>query len=169
VGTLAYIAPEQTGRTGWPIDHRADLYAFGATLYEMLVGQPPFGDSDPLRVTRDHLTRTPVAPHATDPALPLPLSAITMRLLQKEPDQRYQSAEGLQYDLRVFTEGRKRGVPGPVVLGERDFPRRLSAPARLVGRAQETQRLIEQFDAAAAGPGRGHWSAANLGWARPRW
>ena len=57
VGTLAYLAPEQTGRTGRPVDQRADLYALGATLYELATGGPPFGTGDPLRLTHDHLAR----------------------------------------------------------------------------------------------------------------
>ena len=62
VGTLAYLAPEQTGRTGRPVDQRADLYALGATLYELATGAPPFGVGDPLRLTHDHLARVPAAP-----------------------------------------------------------------------------------------------------------
>jgi serine/threonine protein kinase len=46
VGTLAYVAPEQTGRTGRSVDERADLYALGATLYELTTGEPPFGSGD---------------------------------------------------------------------------------------------------------------------------
>ena len=53
-GTLAYLAPEQTGRTGRPVDQRADLYALGATLYELATGGPPFGTGDPLRLIHDH-------------------------------------------------------------------------------------------------------------------
>ena len=62
VGTLAYLAPEQTGRTGRPVDQRADLYALGATLYELATGAPPFGTGDPLRLIHDHLARVPVPP-----------------------------------------------------------------------------------------------------------
>ena len=67
VGTLAYLAPEQTGRTGRPVDQRADLYALGATLYELATGEPPFGTGDPLRLTHDHLARVPVASGAAEP------------------------------------------------------------------------------------------------------
>jgi serine/threonine protein kinase len=62
VGTLAYLAPEQTGRTGRPVDQRADLYALGATLYELATGEPPFGSGDPLRLIHDHLARVPCRP-----------------------------------------------------------------------------------------------------------
>ncbi|MDT7682517.1 MAG: hypothetical protein QOG57_2827, partial [Pseudonocardiales bacterium] len=68
VGTLAYLAPEQTGRTGRPVDHRADLYALGATLYELATGAPPFGSGDPLRLVHAHLARVPVPPARLNPA-----------------------------------------------------------------------------------------------------
>jgi serine/threonine protein kinase len=98
-GTLAYLAPEATGRTGRPVDQRADLYALGATLYELATGRPPFGTGDPLRLTHDHLARVPVPPAEVDPAVPGPLSEIILHLLEKEPDNRYQTADGVLYDL----------------------------------------------------------------------
>ena len=101
VGTLAYLAPEQTGRTGRVVDQRADLYALGATLYELATGEPPFGSGDPLRLTHDHLARVPVAPRELNPEVAAPLSAIILHLLEKEPDNRYQTADGLIYDLRA--------------------------------------------------------------------
>ena len=70
VGTLAYLAPEQTGRTSRPVDQRADLYALGATLYELATGEPPFGSGDPLRLVHDHLARVPVPPAEVNPAIP---------------------------------------------------------------------------------------------------
>jgi serine/threonine protein kinase len=85
VGTLAYLAPEQTGRTGRSVDERADLYALGATLYELATGEPPFGSGDPLRVIHDHLARVPVPPAQVNPAVPGAVSEIVMHLLEKEP------------------------------------------------------------------------------------
>ena len=110
VGTLAYLAPEQTGRTGRSVDQRADLYALGATLYELATGAPPFGSGDPLRLAHDHLARVPVPPAEVNPAVPESLSAIILHLLEKEPDRRYQSAEGLVYDLERVRE--RRRAPG---------------------------------------------------------
>src|SRR5271165_4864579 len=99
VGTLAYLSPEQTWRTGRPVDQRADLYALGATLDELATGGPPFGTGDPLRLTHDHLARVPVPPAQVNPAVPTALSEIIVHLLEKEPDHRYQTADGVLYDL----------------------------------------------------------------------
>src|SRR4051794_24628368 len=136
-GTLAYLAPEQTGRTGWPVDQRADLYAFGATLYELATGSPPFGDGDPLRLTYDHLTRVPVPPAEINPDVPVMLSQVICRLLEKEPDRRYQTAEGVQHDLRRLARAESPHQMARFPLGECDFPWRLAPPSRLVGRAAE--------------------------------
>src|SRR5262249_35855937 len=73
-GTLAYRAPEQTGRPGRAVDQRADLYALGAVLYELATGEPPFGTGDPLRLIHDHLARLPVPPAEVNPAVPELLS-----------------------------------------------------------------------------------------------
>ncbi|MFD1365476.1 diguanylate cyclase domain-containing protein [Actinoplanes sichuanensis] len=146
-GTLAYLAPEQTGRTGRPVDHRADLYAFGAVLYEAATGAPPFGrDGDPLRLVHDHLARVPAPPIRSNPDLPPLLSDIILRLLDKEPDQRYQSGEGLAYDLT-----RLRDETAAFVLGERDFPMRLAPPRQLVGREEPLATLRGMLATATAG------------------
>ncbi|HET6482569.1 MAG TPA: AAA family ATPase [Actinoplanes sp.] len=151
-GTLPYLAPEQTGRTGRSVDHRADLYALGATLYELATGEPPFGrDGDPLALIHDHLARVPVPPAEVNPQIPGLLSAIIMRLLDKEPEQRYQSGEGLAHDLARLRNAHGRGAPTDFVLGERDFPMRLAPPARLVGREGALAELRALFAAAVAG------------------
>jgi diguanylate cyclase (GGDEF)-like protein len=154
-GTLAYLAPEQTGRTGRPVDERADLYALGATLYELLTGRPPFTATDPLKLIHDQLARAPVPPAELDQRVPAGLSAIVLRLLEKEPDRRYQSAQGLAYDLARLTEvGDGPGAVG-FALGERDFPLRLAPSSRLVGRDPELAALAVAVEAAVAGSARG--------------
>jgi len=150
VGTLAFLAPEQTGRTGRPVDQRADLYALGATLYQLATGEPPFGVGDPLRLTHDHLARVPVPPAEVNPAVPAGLSAIIMHLLEKEPDNRYQSADGLIHDLARLRDGETLAR-----VGEGDVPHRLLAPSRLVGREYEIAELGAAFTAALSGRCRG--------------
>ncbi|MGA2927655.1 MAG: AAA family ATPase, partial [Solirubrobacteraceae bacterium] len=143
MGTLPYLAPEQTGRTGRPVDQRADLYALGATMYEMATGRPPFGDGEALRLLRDHLGKPPVAPLYLASSVPALLSDVIMKLLEKEPGKRYQSAEGVAHDLRRI---RDEGPEATFALGERDFPARLQAPANLVGRQAEIRILRAAFE-----------------------
>ena len=150
VGTLPYLAPEQTGRTGRPVDQRADLYALGATLYELATGAPPFGAGDPLRLIHDHLARVPVPPGEVNPAVPAPLSEIIMHLLEKEPDNRYQTAEGLVHDLERLR--RRRRAAAPVRVGEHDVPPRLLPPSRLVGRDERGGGARGGVRAGAGGP-----------------
>jgi hypothetical protein len=158
VGTLKYLTPEQTGQTGWPVDHRADLYALGATLYELATGRPPFrsqGD-DPLELLHAHLALLPVPPEEIVPDLPGALSLIILRLLEKEPDRRYQSAQGLRHDLAqleatLLAGGSGAGFP----LGRRDFPSRFAAPSRLVGRDGELAVLHDTYREVLKGGVRG--------------
>src|SRR5580700_6993643 len=154
-GTLAYLAPEATGRTGQPVDQRADLYALGATLYELATGAPPFGSGDPLRLTHDHLARTPTPPAHVNPAVPEPLSEIIMHLLEKEPDNRYQSASGLVYDLERVRDAQADPGAAGLRVGEHDVPVRLLQPLRLVGRDDEVAVLEAAFEAALTGQCRG--------------
>ncbi|MCP2322249.1 diguanylate cyclase (GGDEF)-like protein [Hamadaea flava] len=152
VGTLAYLAPELTGRTSRPVDQRADLYALGATLYELATGSPPFGSGDALRLTHDHLARVPVAPAQVNPAVPAELSQIIMHLLEKEPDRRYQTADGLIHDLVQVRDD--PSPAGQFRLGDHDFPLRLLPPSRLVGRDNEIARLAAAFAETVSGQSR---------------
>ncbi len=151
VGTLAYLAPEQTGRTGRPVDQRADLYALGATLYELATGEPPFRTGDPLRLIHDHLARVPVPPAEVNPAVPAPLSEIILHLLEKEPDNRYQTADGLIYDLERLHHAQAHPAAPVFRAGEHDVPVRLLPPSRLAGRDDEVEALEAAFAGALAG------------------
>jgi signal transduction histidine kinase len=148
-GTLAYLAPEQTGRTGRAVDQRADLYALGAVLYELGTGEPPFGVGDPLRLIHDHLARLPTPPADVNQDIPEPLSKIILHLLEKEPDNRYQSADGVVHDLERLRDARPGR--GEFRVGERDFPVRLLPPSRLVGRDEQVTALKDAFADALAG------------------
>ena len=98
-GGLRYIAPEQTGRMNRRLDHRADLYTLGAVLYELFGGRPAFDFSDGLEMVHAHLARMPTPLVEVDERVPEVLSRIVERLLQKTPEDRYQSAEAVQADL----------------------------------------------------------------------
>jgi predicted ATPase/signal transduction histidine kinase len=150
-GTLAYLAPEATGRTGRPMDQRADLYALGAVLYELATGEPAFRTGDPLPLIHDHLARVPVPPAEVNRALPASLSEIIMHLLEKEPDNRYQTADGLVHDLERSRGARARPPSASFRAGEHDSPLRLLPPSRLVGRDDAVAALESAFAGALTG------------------
>jgi PAS domain S-box-containing protein len=150
-GTLAYMAPEQTGRMNRSIDFRSDLYALGVTLYEMLTGQLPFAASDPMEWVHCHIARQPAPPNERVASIPLPLSAIVMKLLAKTAEDRYQTAAGLTVDLRkCLTEWKSHRGIAPFPLGADDVSVRLIAPEKLYGRDHEIETLLGAFDRVVA-------------------
>jgi PAS domain S-box-containing protein len=146
-GTLPYMAPEQTGRMNRSIDLRSDLYALGVTLYEMLTGSLPFIASDPMDWVHCHIARQPAPPYERLKSIPGMLSAMIMKLLAKTAEERYQTAIGLELDLRRCLdawEAQHRIDEFP--LGEQDFPDRLIIPEKLYGREREVDALLAAFD-----------------------
>jgi PAS domain S-box-containing protein len=151
-GTLAYMAPEQTGRMNRSIDSRSDLYALGVTLYEMLTGTLPFTTSDPIELVHAHIARQPTPPSERLEGIPRPVSAIIMKLLAKAAEERYQTAAGVNSDLRrcLAEWEAQRRIDG-FLLGECDTPDRLLIPEKLYGRAYEIETLLAAFDRIVAG------------------
>ncbi|MFN7938320.1 MAG: serine/threonine-protein kinase PknK [Bryobacteraceae bacterium] len=151
-GTLAYMAPEQTGRMNRSIDSRSDLYALGVTLYEMLTGHLPFKASDPLEWVHCHIARIPTPPHELLESVPACVSGIVMKLLAKTPEERYQTASGVERDLRRCLAHYKEHSRIPdFPLGQHDAPDRLLIPERLYGRAREVETLLAAFERVVAG------------------
>ena len=146
-GTLAYMAPEQTGRMNRSIDSRSDLYSLGVTLYQMLTGALPFIASDPVELVHCHIARQPSPPEERRKDVPAALSAIVLKLLAKAPEERYQTAGGLEADLRRCLEDLERlGRIEPFVTGARDVSDRLTIPEKVYGRDRETTVLLDAFD-----------------------
>ena len=147
-GTLAYIAPEQTGRMNRSIDSRADLYSCGVTLYQLLTGQLPFSAADPMEWVHCHIARQPLPPSHWREAIPPALSAIVMKLLAKTPEERYQTAAGLEADLRLcLTSWDARGrIDEPFLPGQYDTPNKLLLPEKLYGRDAEMDVLTGAFE-----------------------
>jgi predicted ATPase/signal transduction histidine kinase len=150
-GTLAYMAPEQTGRMNRSVDSRSDLYALGVTFYEMLTGTLPFTASDPMEWVHCHIARRPVPPHERVPNIPLELSAIVLKLLAKTAEDRYQTAVGLTYDLRrCLADWEAFGHIESFPLGSQDASDRLLIPEQLYGRDREIDILVSAFNRVVA-------------------
>lgn len=120
IGTLEYMSPEQV--EGREADQRADIYAVGVILYEMVTGQVPFDGDTPLSVALKHKTETPRDPREINPQLPSELGRVILKCLAKDKEKRYQSAIDLISDLGDI----QKGVPA----AERLIPSRPSATSR---------------------------------------
>ncbi len=151
LGTLAYLAPEQSGRMNRSVDSRSDLYALGATLYHLLCGRPPFTADDPLDVIHAHIARQPDRVDAVRPEVPAALADIIDRLLMKGADDRYQSADGLAADLLRCAERFAGGDGSSFDLGTDDGPSRLLVPEHLYGRDRELDELLQAFERVRSG------------------
>src|SRR5690606_32460743 len=151
-GTLAYMAPEQTGRMNRMLDDRADLYSLGVTLYELFTGELPTDATDPLEIIHFHIAGRPVPPFERNADVPRPLSDLIMKLLQKAPERRYQSAAGVEADLRgCLNDLRRGGTIEAFEPGHDDVRDRFEAPQRLYGRSAESKTLADAFDRVASG------------------
>jgi len=151
-GTLAYMAPEQTGRMNRSIDSRSDLYSLGVTFYQMLTGSLPFTASDPMEWVHCHIARQPLAPSKRLETVFPPVSQIIMKLLAKTAEERYQTAAGVERDLqRCLADWEAHGRIDRFPLGQHDTPDRLLIPEKLYGRAREVETLLAAFDRVVKG------------------
>src|SRR5262249_53920919 len=130
MGTPAYMSPEQVRGDRRALDRRADVYSLGATFYELLAGEPPFGGDNAMMLMHAVLNDEPAPLHARVRSLPVDLGTIVAKCLRKEPDQRYDSARALAEDL-------DRYIRGEPILGRRE-----SVLSRLRRRARKHRTLV---------------------------
>jgi PAS domain S-box-containing protein len=151
-GTLAYMAPEQTGRMNRSIDSRSDLYSFGITFYQMLTGSLPFCATDPMEWVHCHIARKALAPDALVQSIPAAVSQIVMKLLAKTPEERYQTAAGVEFDLRqCLLAWQEQGRIDEFLLDNHGTPYRLLIPEKLYGRDRDVETLLAAFDRVVKG------------------
>ncbi len=113
VGTPRYISPEQG--MGRNVDHRSDIYSLGATFYELMTGQTPYEGDTPLAIMMKHISAPLVPPYLVNPKVPADISEVILKMMEKDPDHRYQDYEPLIRDLesakihRLAKERRSHG------------------------------------------------------------
>ena len=147
LGTVFYLAPEQA--LGRDVDGRADLYALGVLLYELLAGRLPFSADDPLAVISQHLYAPPVPPRTYNPAIPRPLEALILRLLGKQPADRPASALEVQ---RALEELAAAATPGAAAASAADIsPLDQLVRGQLMGRERELSEAKARWMQAASG------------------
>jgi predicted ATPase/tRNA A-37 threonylcarbamoyl transferase component Bud32 len=148
-GTLAYMAPEQTGRMNRAMDYRTDFYSTGATFYQMLTQKLPFETDEAMEMVHCHLAKMPIALDEINPKIPRVISQIVLKLMAKNAEDRYQSIFGLKTDLEVCWENLYsfKNLEGfSIELGQHDFSGQLQIPQKLYGRENEIQILLQAFE-----------------------
>jgi eukaryotic-like serine/threonine-protein kinase len=103
LGTASYLSPEQA--QGQPVDARTDIYSLGCVLYEMLTGRPPFTGDSPVSIAYKHVKENPVPPSRLNDDVTQSLEAVVMKMLAKNPTNRYQTAAELLEDLERVRQG----------------------------------------------------------------
>ncbi len=145
-GTLAYIAPEQTGRMNRGVDYRSDFYALGVTFYQLLTGELPFTTKDPMELVHCHLAQQPVPIDRLTPEIPPALAQIVSKLMAKNAEYRYQNALGLKHDLEIcLTQLQETGKIELFTLGIKDLSDHFIIPEKLYGRESEVSTLLNAF------------------------
>ena len=149
---LEYISPEQTTRMNRSIDYRTDLYSFGVCLYELLTGQKPFQSNDPMELIHSHLAKIPEEPLKINPEIEKPISDIVMKLLEKNAEDRYQSAYGVSNDLLYcLKELETNGKINNFKIAQKDISGQLYIVQKLFGRENEIKQLIKAFERSVEG------------------
>jgi hypothetical protein len=112
VGTVPYMSPEQL--RGQPLDHRSDLFSLGCVLFEMVSGTRPFVGTAPADVISAILTRDPIVALADDAGIPAALTRTIQHCLEKDPEERFQSAKDLAFELDAGSLSAKVAAPAPI-------------------------------------------------------
>ena len=151
-GTLSYMSPEQTGRMNRGVDYRTDIYSLGATFYEMLAGEVPFKSKDPMELIHSHIARQPLSPGDLNSSIPPVLSAIILKMLSKNPEERYQNCLGLMADIdECLNQLNQKSRIDEFPIATKDISIRFNIPRTLVDRDNERIELMRCFERTCKG------------------
>jgi histidine kinase len=163
---LYYISPEQTGRISQVTDLRSDLYSLGIIFYELLCGVPPFHSSDAVELIHAHLALAPVPLISHDASIPKVLNDIISKLISKNSEERYQSSEGLLYDLQQAQQYFSSNQYFKI--GVKDKINKLVPTAKLIAREYELETIETAYKAARAGKKQGVYVSGYSGVGKTR-
>lgn len=148
VGTFSYMSPEQSGIIKNAVDERSDLYSLGIIFFELISGELPFkGDSVGV-ILHQQVAKEPPSLKSIKKDIPLIIEDIVLKLLKKDPQERYQSAKGVKEDLQRYLAGEPA-----FILGKGDKLKRFIYHTRLTGREQEFNKLKNLYFDAYQGKG----------------
>jgi serine/threonine protein kinase len=151
-GTLAYISPEQTGRMNRAIDYRTDFYSLGIAFYELLTGQLPFPTNDVLELVHCHIAKQPTPPQELNLEVPPIISAIVLKLMAKNAEERYLSAYKLKADLQeCLRQWQSKDRIDPFPIDRHNISDRFQISQKLYGREREISVLLAAFDRVSQG------------------
>ncbi|GAA0810582.1 AAA family ATPase [Colwellia asteriadis] len=145
-GDFAYLSPEQTGRTNLKVDYRSDFYSLGITLYHLFSGKVPFKSDNVMTLLHCHIARIAEPLSEVDQTIPEVLSAIVAKLMAKSPENRYQSARGLQVDLhQCYQQWQKNDMIELFTLAQSDISLHFHISPKLYGRDKELSIILEGY------------------------
>ncbi len=145
-GSLPYISPEQTGRMATDLDHRSDFYSLGVVIFQLLFDRLPFEAETRLEWVHAHIGKLPKVPEEGRARVPPVLVDLVLRLLAKNPEDRYQSGFGLLHDLHIcLGQLRQTGRIDRFTLAEKDISEDFQIPQVLFGRGKELSELVTLF------------------------
>lgn len=152
--TFGYMSPEATGILRKPIDQRSDIYSLGIIFYQLLTGKLPYEGRDVSTLIHQHIAQKPPLPTKGNPSIPPVVEKIILRLIAKDPLDRYQTVTGLIADLQEYLRRKAEGETLDFEIARSDRLKELTYTTRLIGRDKENDALKETIQKGTEGRGR---------------
>ncbi|MDY6905910.1 MAG: AAA family ATPase [Thermodesulfobacteriota bacterium] len=147
VSVFGYLSPEQSGILRSPVDHRSDIYSLGILFYELLTGRLPYDADEMTTLIHQHIARRPAPPATINNNIPAVIEEMVLRLIEKEPQSRYQTLSALCDDLQEYQHRQAKGEKAiSFQIARRDRLKTLSYHTRLIGRDEEINHLKHLVD-----------------------